>query len=359
MSSEPTVSTAGLYPYRLALRQPWRSALGSWSVRQGWLVKLGTTDGLVGYGDCAPLPEAGTELLTVAETELRSQVARVFGQTPSSILDDLDGCNDTPAVRCGLESAVLDVLSKSDGKPLYRWLDPGAVQRVSVNAMLGTLEGDVIGRARDAVRRGYGVLKIKLGVMPWSQELVALRAMAQVLPRAARLRLDANGSWEEMEAREIIASMKDLPVESLEEPLSEPDYEALCRLQGLATWPIALDESLRYWSIPELLGAPPVQRFVLKPMALGGLLPAAALAIRARAENVSSVVTTTVDSAVGVRVACHLAATLDGTLAHGLATSEWLAEDLGLQPTVAEGHMFLDEIPGTGFVPNPDLRFEE
>ena len=48
-------------PYRLPLRQPWAGARGGFAVREGWLVRLVTDSGLIGYGDCAPLPQAGTE----------------------------------------------------------------------------------------------------------------------------------------------------------------------------------------------------------------------------------------------------------------------------------------------------------
>jgi len=65
----------------------------------------------------------------------------------------------------------------------------------------------------------------------------------------------------------------------------------------------------------------PVRRVVLKPMVLGGLVSALALARRAREVGVECVVTTTVDSAVGVTAALHLAAAVANDLAHGLATS--------------------------------------
>ena len=358
MAFDPPISTAGLHPYRLRLRRPWRTASGEWTERRGWLVRLETEDGVVGFGDCAPLPEVGTEAFPVAEATLRELVSGASGHSAAMLLDGLDGCHDTPASRCGVECALLDILSKREARPLANWLNSEAHRTVCLNAALGSLEGDPIRRARQAVTGGFQVLKVKLGVMSLGQEVEGLNALAKALPPGVSLRLDANGSWEEASARDLISAIKDLPIESLEEPVRDPQWDTLERLQALAPWPIALDESLAHWPLDELFGQVPVRRLVLKPMVLGGVLPAMALAIRARAEDVSTVVTTTVDSAAGVCVASHLAAALDGDAVHGLATSDWLAEDVGAPPRVVAARLLLDDGPGVGFRPNPGLCFQ-
>ena len=66
-------------PYRLPLRQPWVSARGGFVVREGWLVRLVTDAGLIGYGDCAPLPQAGTESMDSAVACLSGWAAALPG----------------------------------------------------------------------------------------------------------------------------------------------------------------------------------------------------------------------------------------------------------------------------------------
>ena len=331
--------------------------MGGWTERRGWLLRLACSDGVVGYGDCAPLPEAGTEIFAVAETALGKLMEHVLGRRADTLLDELGEYNDTPAARCGVECALLDILSSREGLPLCRWLNAGARREVRLNAMLGSLEADAIQCALEAVERGFDVLKVKLGILPLQQEIASLRALAESLPAGVNLRLDANGSWDETRARDVIDAIDDLPVESLEEPLANPGWDSMLRLQALAPWPIAFDESLRRWSLEQLFPQLPVHRLVLKPMVLGGLLPAMALAVRARSEGADCVVTSTVDSAAGVYAASHLAAALSGSLAHGLATSEWLKEDLGPPPSLVKARLMLDDSPGIGFTPRPGLCF--
>jgi L-alanine-DL-glutamate epimerase-like enolase superfamily enzyme len=80
-------------------------------------------------------------------------------------------------------------------------------------------------------------------------------------------------------------------------------------------------------------------------MAAGGLLP---ILERAAATRIETIVTTTVDSAVGVRAACHVAAALGNDFAHGLATSDWLKEDFLPPPRISAGLLFLPDRAGLG-----------
>jgi O-succinylbenzoate synthase len=61
----PLIERVDLVPYRLPLARVWASARGNFRERRGWLVSVRCGD-LRGYGDCAPLPEAGTETAEAA-----------------------------------------------------------------------------------------------------------------------------------------------------------------------------------------------------------------------------------------------------------------------------------------------------
>ena len=94
-----------------------------------------------------------------------------------------------------------------------------------------------------------------------------------------------------------------------------------------------------------------VRRLVLKPTALGGLLAAMAIAERACRAGLECVVTTTLESAIGVTAAAHVAAAIDGGLAHGLATAGWLAADVAC-PIAGGALLRLSAAPGLGVAPD-------
>lgn len=346
-------------PYRLPLRQPWVSARGAFGLREGWLARLETDCGLIGYGDCAPLPEAGTESMASAAAGLADWAGVLPGMAPEAALVRLDAeTRRMPAVCCGLETALLDLLAQQAALPLARWLSPFSVPSVKVNAALGRLDRQVMARARVAVAEGYAVLKLKVGLAAPHDELAMLRDLAGILPAGVSLRLDANQAWSERQASDFLAALAGLPVESVEEPLACPDVGSLGRMQADVPFPLAADESLLKLGADALLDLRPVRRIVLKPMALGGLRPALALAHRAREAGLECVVTTTVDSAAGVCASLHLAAAVANELAHGLATSAWLARDVGNPPQPVAGSLHIGNVPGLGFEGAADTGLE-
>ncbi|MBZ0095922.1 MAG: o-succinylbenzoate synthase [Sulfuricella sp.] len=339
-------------PYRLPLRQPWVSARGGFAVREGWLVRLVTDAGLIGYGDCAPLPQAGTESMDSAVACLSGWAAALPGLPLEVALGRITAsAAGAPAACCGLETALLDLLAQRAGLPLARWLNPRSSAAVKVNAVLGGLDRQVTERALAAVAEGYSVLKLKVGLAAGHEEIPLLHDLVRCLPAGVSLRLDANCAWNEAEAEDFLGALAGLPVESVEDPLASPDRAGWLRLQAKVPFPLAADESLRIMGADAAFNQPSVRRVVLKPMVLGGLVSALALARQAREADVECVVTTTVDSAVGVTAALHLAAAVANDLAHGLATSAWLLRDVGEAPLVAEGVLRLGSDPGLGCCP--------
>lgn len=342
---------SSLQPYCLPLRQPWRSAHGVLNERRGWLVRLDSTGGLSGYGDCAPLPEMGSESADAALARLQAALPVMRDGEPATLLESLEpGWMATPTARCAIETALVDLLAQAAGLPLARWLNPGAAMSPRANAVIGGLDSNVATRAAEAVTQGYAVLKLKVGVAEPESELQALHGLADTLPAGVVLRLDANGAWTEAAALRFIQGLAVLPVEALEEPLTAPGRAALARLQAAANFPLALDETLVRPGRERWVDTPVTRRVVLKPTLLGGPLAAYKLAGRARRTGLECVATTTLDSAVGTWAACHLAAALANDLAHGVATGAMLAEDVGYLPHCTSGQVILDNtVCGLGF----------
>lgn len=358
------IAAARLQRYCLPLRSEWATAAGGFSVREGWLLQIETSDGRQGYGDCAPLRGTGTESAAAAEIALRTHAKELVGRCAGEALAALPAAlrHPTPAARCAVESALLDLLAQDANLPLARYLQRGCnadADAVAVNAALGSLQRLDDAAVASACAAGFSVLKLKVGTQAVERELADLRRVAALLPAGTLLRLDANGAWRQSDAERFLATCAGLPIEMLEEPLADPQPDALRRLQALCVFSLALDESLADFEREILFAAPPVRRLVLKPPSHGGLLTALALARKAAAAGLECIVTSSIDSACGVLAAAHLAAALDNGLAHGLATSSWLAQDTGSAPRIAGGRLSLSGAPGIGFIPGPGLDFSD
>ncbi len=311
------VVAAAWLPYRLALCRPWQTSRGVVSERHGRLRRLTTDDGRSGWGDCAPLPEFGID----------EAAATAFAE----------------------ESAALDLAAQAAGLPLDAWLSGRPpLASVAVNASFGpilTVDRDSL---TEAAAAGYTVAKLKAGVAPPADEIAALHRLAATLPRALRLRLDANRAWPFAAAQAFIAACAGLPIDGLEEPLADPDPARLASLQAAAAFPLAIDESTHLLDAA-FFRHPPLRRLVLKPARHGGLLASTELALRARASGLEVVITSALESACGIAALAHLAAAVAPDAVHGLATADWFVSDTGPAPPVVGGRMLLLQGNGIGF----------
>lgn len=337
-------------PYALPLRTAWPAGGSALTTRTGWLIRIDHRDHC-GWGDCGPLEMAGTESPASAEERL-AQFQRARFETPEALLTALHKTRpEAPATCCGVETALLDLLARKQKRPLRCYLAPAATGRIRVNAMAGSACAE---NSRMMEQQGFDLIKLKIGGRPLNSEIDCITRLCSGLAVQTRLRLDANGAWNVDDARRFIEAMEKLPVESIEEPLNQPTLRQLTELQAATRLPLGVDESLRRLGIERVLNQPGIRRLILKPMVLGGLTPTLNIARLAAEAAVEVVVTSTVESAIGVRAACELAGAIEAFAPpqhHGLATSSWLAQDLAAPPRITRGRITLSSRPGLGITP--------
>lgn len=315
------IHSADWQDYQLPLRHPWLTSQGTLTRRHGRLLRLLDTDGRIGWGDAAPLPEFGID----------EAAATAFAE----------------------ECAYLDLSAQRSDQPLNAWLSGRpAQQSIAVNANLGALSDKSPAQARQAIAQGYRILKFKVGTAPLLDEINALKQLGAGLSAGIRLRLDANRAWSTQEARNFIESCQNLPIEGLEEPLLTPGSAALDTLQVLADFPLAIDESIELLAEKSFFQHPPVRRLILKPARHGGMLASIEIALRASMAGIECIVTSALESACGTLACAHLAAAIAPHSVHGLATGEWFAHDTGIGAEIREGRFCLPTVSGLGFQPN-------
>jgi o-succinylbenzoate synthase len=373
--------------YRVPLRSPIITGRGALRFRDGAIVELVTDDGFIGLGEIAPLPpidqsleDALALLSQVAVSHLGAAApAHRQGQRalPGDSAQGSAGGHGSgrpqlvsgglvrvweelqalpPAVRLGLETALLDALGRASEESVAGLLcSPrgGARQAVAVNAVIGVAgPAAAADAARAAVAAGFGCVKLKVGMCGDPAAEVARIAMVRVaIGPDVRLRLDANAAWSQAQAVEVLARASAFAIQYVEQPLAPDDLQGMRRLRMQVSMPIAADEAVTDLArARQVLEAEAADVLVLKPQCVGGL--AACMAIRRLAgeHGVDCVVTSAMEAGVGVAAALHLAAADPAsTLECGLATLELLEDDLITQPLVIErGKMLVPEGPGLG-----------
>ncbi|MFD1587415.1 mandelate racemase/muconate lactonizing enzyme family protein [Halorientalis brevis] len=331
-------------PFTLDLARPLSTARGELEHREGFLVRIQYADA-VGVGEASPLP-GWTESLDACREAL---------EWAPELAEDEDwgvalGETNAPAARHALSLALGDARAQRANKPLYRSLgNDRLVRRVPVNATVGDgAVEETADRAAAAVDAGFDCVKIKVGARSVDDDVERLRAVRDAIGPEVALRADANGAWSREAAERAFDQLAALDLEYVEQPLPADDIPDLSGLRddGVA---VALDESLSSRSVTDVLAAEAADYLVLKPMALGGPDRARMAARQARQAGVTPVISTTIDSVVARTAAVHVAAAIPEIPACGLATAEWLAEDLGPDPApVADGQIEVPQHKGLG-----------
>lgn len=309
-------------PYAIRFREPVLTAAGRWEIRRGaWLVLHGE-DGRTGLGEVAPLPGVESDAALAAALERPDYRAAAFGL------------------------AELDLEGQRAGCPVARLLGESPRASVAVNALcLASGASEAAEEAAAAVADGFGTLKLKVGALAAARDIERVAAIRARVGAAPRLRLDANGAWDEATALAVLRAVERHGIEYVEDPVAW-DPGALRGRTGIAVARDAASAEAAWRAVRERSA----DFLVLKPMQLGGVRAAREIARAALDAGIGVVVTSSFDTAVGVAGALHLAASLPGPeRAHGLATAELLGDAPleGLGPP-REGRMRLPGEPGLG-----------
>lgn len=312
----------------------------------------------LGFGEASPLAEWGGS----ADIDPASGIERIPRNTRFDGIADLDRrlpwLDRLPILRFGLETAVLDALAKMHEIPLRVALgDPAGpgTDSIPVQFTLGALDRqsslEALGRACDS---GYTHAKLKVGVGDPAVELEKILALVAIYPQLT-FRLDANGAWETATALRMLEALPSERVELVEQPVADAQMDQLLHVYEGSGPLIGADEScIDRNRIDALIRSARLGAVVVKPSVVGGLLAASNLFALAGRYRVRVIVSNLMESAVGRSAIAHLTAAhaeLPGP--HGLATGDWLAEDVLPDPDCIEnGRLMLRRGPGIGFEPS-------
>jgi o-succinylbenzoate synthase len=339
--------------YRIPFRRTFVTSAGAQTFREGLIVRLDGEDGVYGLGEIAPLRVGSLEVI---EKHLRLLDAPIVGSEVHEISGVGDGLAGYPevaaAISCGLDIAACDLQGKVAGLPISVMLGAFDVEPVAVNATISADQPEVAAQlARRAVEQGFRCVKLKAGMMGGvAGECDLVGAVRGAIGADVGLRIDANQAWDSEQAIATIKALERFALELVEQPVAANDLEGLAAVRRAVNTPIAADEAITSWASAQAVidtGAADV--LVLKPMILGGLWPALDIIEMAEQQGFAVIVTTTIDSGVGIAAALHLAARAGGKRACGLATAELLECDLtSSTPQPRGGYMICPRKPGLG-----------
>lgn len=318
------------YHYHLPFVSPLQTNKTTFSHREGMILEYHSPDDAF-YGEAAPLPGFSMESLKDVQKQINRHHREILdilsSQNPTENMQlFFDHHNIVPSLRFALDSLAYQLKACRHSQSLPSFLSTTyPPTELPVNALVSLDNDSLLHQVEKLVQNGFNTLKVKVG-LDFDTEYKKLKQISSQFPDVI-LRLDANQAWLVDEAINNLKRLHELDIEYCEEPLKYFNTQNLQLLSTNTKIPIAVDESLQQvnWKKdPSFIDA-----VILKPMVLGDFATFYVTSHRAKSHEITTVVTTSLESAIGRKVTALLASSIAvSDTAHGLNTGPYLAADV-------------------------------
>jgi len=244
------ITSVEAIPVAIPLNHPLQMAVATLLARDSIIVRLRTDQGLVGLGEVVIAPYFTGETQSGAKAAIDSLLGpallgkEIFEiQGVHQIMDRRLYGN--PATKSGLDMALYDLQAQAVNLPLYQLLGGKLRDRVnSTWAISATETGQAVEEALQGVAQGFKAIKIKVGVVSLSQDILRVRAIRQAVGDEVHLRVDANQAWSPKLAIQFLHQVEDCRLQFIEQPVRRDDMDGMAKVSQAVSTPVAPDEGL-------------------------------------------------------------------------------------------------------------------
>ena len=348
-----------LIDFELTFRTPLVTARGLFNRRKGIVISAKTDDGFSGIGEISPLgafsreslPQARRSAQHVADYLDNAEVSadqEALAQVIGHLEDKL---NAPPSVLFGFEMLLGDLAGKKADLSLSSWFTGNASRDVAVNAILTGSPEDIQRQLVAKTAKDFRVYKIKIDARGIKPALEKIKVVRDRVGDDVMIRLDLNRGLDFEDAVGLLNQIKEFGIEYVEEPLKEPTTQSLTALREKTGLRIALDETVAETEkFYDLLNSRACDVIVVKPMVLGGINKSMKLSKISAEQGLKTVITSTLESGIGVAACLHVAAMLGHhILPCGLDTLDLFKDNIINENfPIVSGYMNVPERPGLG-----------
>ncbi len=349
---------------RVPLEVPYVYGRGAMTAFESVIVRMETDDGIVGYGETAPLYRSPTGDAKALAPLMNGPIREsLLGCDPfdmevivGRILNLAKGNVDVVA---GFDLALRDIMGKALGQPVYRLMGGLCQDPIPVDYTISAAEpGAMAEKSMKICGKGFRGVVVKVTGESVENDVLRVRAVREALPSDHTVRVDCNGVFNRDSAIEFLKKIRELDIEFVEQPLPAEDIEGSKRCRDVGV-PISIDESLI--TIQDALQFVSLQAcdvMNIKIPRVGGLFLAKQMAAIAAAAGLPVVVGGRTSLELSRCASRHFAASTPGAGGRkhegpGPA-SQSLSDDVVSRRTTidkaaqAKGHVSVETVPGLG-----------
>ena len=345
--------------------------IGITSRQENVIVRITTDTGIVGYGEAAFMlghSVYGETPATVRAVLKEKLIPCILGRDPLKITALWEAIHKTVPANMRTKNSIIvacyDIAGKALNTPVYNLLGGKYRDGIPLSWSLPIEDYDmIINEAKSVIDRGWRILKIKGGRMDPLDDVEALRRVRKAVGPDIHIRVDANQAYDVHTAIKVINGMSEWGLEYMEQPCAMWDLDGHAYIRKATNFPIMLDESLKQYSVREIIersAADYLSIYVYDP---GGILNARKISVVAEEFHMKGYIGGALESVIGTSAGLHIAASSPSISLGCEMTGQYMLEkDIGVKPLeMKNGCLMVPDGPGLGIELDEDVisHYEE
>jgi len=292
---------------KIALKTPFITALREVKDVVFIRVKIICEDAIFSYGE-APATKAVTgETLESIVHDIEHLKSSLLQQNLQEALIAVHRAAIGSSAKAALDMALLFLLAKEQNQSLQEFFDIQDIRPIEtdITISLGSPK-KMLQDAKNALREGNNILKVKLGV-DIAHAVDVTQLLAKELPHA-KLLIDANQAWSLEDTRIYLRETKECSLELIEQPVIADDLYALKEITEASRVSILADEAaFTLEDVKRVVENGCADMINIKLMKCGGVTKAVEILEYAREKNVKCMLGSMLEGPYSINAAIYLA----------------------------------------------------
>lgn len=258
--------------------EPFVIATGTMHYAQNVLIRILTSSGTYGLGECSAFPmivgESQDTCLAMAKEFARILIGKDPLDIPERMNDLLGYAAHNSTIKSAFDMALFDIAAKAAKQPLYKYLG-GAKRAAETDMTIGIASPEDMASSAVAFKdKGCRIIKIKLG-KDVHTDIDRVRQIRTAVGDKIALRLDANQGWSFDESLFALGALEPFDIQFCEQPMRTWYDDKLPELRANSRIKIMADESCyNQHDARKLINSGSVDYLNIKFSKSGGILEA-------------------------------------------------------------------------------------
>jgi len=241
-----TITQTEIYKYSIPM-VPFTIATGTMHYAQNLFIRIHTSEGITGVGECSAFPMIAAETQATC-FEMAKDFATIWkGKNPLLIderLNELDlftAGNYT--AKSAFDLALYDIAAKRAQQPLYQFLG-GQQKKIESDLTIGISDPETMAQtALSFKEKGVNMIKVKLG-KDVTTDIERIKKIRNAIGETIIIRIDANQGWSYEDAVIALTSLAQYNIQFCEQPMRKWNDHLLPELCKISPIPVMADESV-------------------------------------------------------------------------------------------------------------------